>query len=372
MRHMPPTHGLTRTRTRARTRAALTAVLTGALTGALTVVAAAAGPASAASAGAAAPDTATAAASRVIVHPEAVTAAQQQAVLDYWTPARIAALTTPSSGAAPRSGPDGAPWTGADTLSRTVGRLFFTNHGEDESCTATVVNSANRSTVVTAAHCVNSPDLLGDNNEWLSNEMFVPGYHDGLAPYGAFVARAGVADATWLLNDEQNALAYDAYDQAFLVLNTDAAGRRVQDAVGAAQRIGFDRPGGAVVHEFGYPREASGDPARAGLPEYTGARLAHCTGTARENPGTTEHPEPRGQWGAPCVMGGGSSGGPRIADLDPSSGIGTVVGDDTQGAFLDASGRACPRGDTACTRHLVGPQFTSAITKPLYRAAEHA
>ncbi|GAA2143387.1 peptidase [Kitasatospora kazusensis] len=313
-----------------------------------------------------------AAANRVAVHQEAVTAAQQQAVLDYWTPERTAALTTPASANPPRSAPDGAPWTGADGLSRTVGRLFFTNHGEDESCTATVVDSANRSTVVTAGHCVNSPDLLGDHDEWLSNEMFVPGYHDGLAPYGRFVARAGVADATWLLNDEQSALKYDAYDQAFLVLNTDAAGRRVQDAVGGAQRIGFDRPGGAAVHEFGYPREASGDPARAGLPEYTGARLAYCAGRAREYPGTKDHPEPRGVWGAPCVMGGGSSGGPRIAGLDPSSGIGTVVGDDTQGAFFDSAGRVCDHGSAGCTRHLAGPQFTSAITKPLYRAAEHS
>ncbi|MGW6912859.1 trypsin-like serine peptidase [Kitasatospora sp. NPDC054939] len=257
-------------------------------------------------------------------------------------------------------------------MNRTVGRLFFTNHGEDESCTATVVNSANRSTVVTAAHCVNSTDLVGENNEWLSNEMFVPGYHDGLAPYGRFVARAGVVDATWLLNDQQNA-GFAAYDQAFLVLNSNAEGKRVQDAVGVAQRIGFDRPGGAPVHEFGYPREASGDPARAGLPEFTGARLAHCAGRTREHPGTEDHPEPRGQWGAPCVMGGGSSGGPRIADFDPFSGIGTVVGDNTQGAYLNPAGLVCDTGTTtSCTRHLVGPQFTSSITKPLYRAAQSA
>ncbi|WP_234435085.1 MULTISPECIES: trypsin-like serine peptidase [Streptomyces] len=306
---------------------------------------------------------------QVVVHPAAVTAAQQQAVLDYWTPERMAALTQPSSGSPPKSGPDGAPWTGSATLSKTVGRLFFTNHGEDESCTATVVDSANRSTVVTAAHCVNSTDLLGDNNEWLSNQMFVPGYHDGLAPYGKFVARAGVADATWLLNNQQDALKFDAYDQAFLVLNGNAAGKRVQDAVGAAQRIGFDRPGKASVHEFGYPREASGDPSRAGLPEFTGARLAYCAGQTREYPGTKDHPEPPGEWGSPCVMGGGSSGGPRITGLDPSSGIGTVVGDNTQGAFFDASGQVCERGTPSCTRHLVGPQFTSAITKPLYKAA---
>ncbi|MFD7447444.1 trypsin-like serine peptidase [Kitasatospora sp. NPDC059827] len=361
---MSPTHD--RTRNRTHTHLALTTVVLAA--GLALAAPAAADPVNGATA-----DPATGAAtSRVAVHPSAVTTAQQQAVLAYWTPERMAALNQPSSGNPPKSGPDGGPWTGSDTLSRTVGRLFFTNHGEDESCTATVVNSANRSTVVTAAHCVNSTDLLGDNNEWLSNEMFVPGYHDGLAPYGKFVARAGIADTTWLLNDQQDGLRFDAYDQAFLVLNRNAEGRRVQDAVGAAQRIGFDRPGNAAVHQFGYPRESSGDPARSGLPEFIGTRLAHCTGQTLEYPGTKDHPEPRGLWGAPCVMGGGSSGGPRIADFDPSAGIGTVVGDNTQAGFFDSSGQVCERGTPSCTRHLVGPQFTSAITKPLYQAAQGA
>ncbi|MEV7925384.1 hypothetical protein [Kitasatospora sp. NPDC088779] len=363
---MPPTYGQTssqhnrnhdRARGRARGRVLLTALVV------------AAGLALAAPAGAAPQDGA--ATSQVAVHPEAVTPAQQQAVLDYWTPERMAALTQPSSGNPPKSGPDGAPWTGSATLSKTVGRLFFTDHGEDGSCTATVVDSANRSTVVTAAHCVNNTDLLGENNEWLTNSMFVPGYHDGTAPYGTFVARTGVVHATWLLNDQQDGK-YSAYDQAFLVLNGNAEGKRVQDAVGAAQRIGFDRPGSAKVHQFGYPRAASGDPARQGLPEYTGARLAYCAGQTREHPGFPGHPVPPGEWGAPCVMGGGSSGGPRIADFDPSSGIGTVVGDNTQGPSFDSSGRVCDFGDTSCTRHLVGPQFTSAITKPLYKAAESA
>lgn len=308
----------------------------------------------------------------VVTHPEAVTAAQRRAVLDHWTPERLAALTEPSSGNPPKAGPDGAPWGGSDTLTRTVGRLFFTDHGEDASCTATVVDSADRSTVVTAGHCVNNTDLLGEDNQWATNVMFVPGYRDGRAPYGKFVGRLGVADATWLRNDAIDSLKYDAYDQAFVVLNTDIRGRGVQDAVGAAQRIGFDRPGDQEVYEFGYPRSAS-DPAREGLPEYTGARLAFCAGPTREYPGTPDFPEPEGQWGNACVMGGGSSGGPRIAGFDPTTGLGTVVGDNTQSALFTSAGEVCEdSGDPACSRYLVGPQFTSAITRPLYEAAQHA
>ncbi|MFJ9007996.1 trypsin-like serine peptidase [Streptomyces canus] len=308
----------------------------------------------------------------VATHPQAVTAAQQQAVLDYWTAERIAALTEPSSGKPPKSGQDGAPWTGSDTLSRTVGRLFFTDHGEDASCTATIVASANRSTVVTAGHCVNSTDLLGENNQWTTNVMFVPGYRDGRAPYGKFVGRLGVADATWLQYDAIDSLRFDGYDQAFVVLNTGSKGRKVQDAVGAAQRIGFDRPGDRTAYEFGYPRSAS-DLAREGLPEYTGARLAFCAGPTREDPGTPDFPEPRGEWGSACVMGGGSSGGPRMAAFDPATGLGTVVGDNTHSAFFTPAGGVCDGSDDpACSRYLVGPQFTSAITRPLYQAAQHA
>ncbi|MEV0072303.1 hypothetical protein [Amycolatopsis sp. NPDC050768] len=305
-----------------------------------------------------------------VVQPLAVSAAEQQAVLDYWTPERMNALTQPSSDNPPTGGPDGAPWTTGNAVSKTVGRLFFTDHGEDSSCTATVVAGANRSTVVTAGHCVNNTDLLGENNQWNAHSMFVPGYHDGQAPYGKFVGRFGVADSTWLANDQIDAQKFDTFDQAFVVLNRGAYGVSVQDKVGAAQKIGFDRPGGADVYQFGYPR-ASADPAREGLPEYTGARLAFCTGPAREWPGTPDFPDSPNQWGTACVMGGGSSGGPRLRDFDAKTGLGTVVGDNTQAGFFDAAGKPCER-DAGCTRYLVGPQFSTAVTKPLFEAAQHA
>jgi hypothetical protein len=49
-------------------------------------------------------------------------------------------------------------------------------------------------------------------------------------------------------------------------------------------------------------------------------------------------------------------------------GLGTVAGVDTQGVYLNASGAVCddPAG---CRRHLVGPQFRTAVTGRLYQAA---
>ncbi|RJQ89995.1 trypsin-like serine peptidase [Amycolatopsis panacis] len=301
-----------------------------------------------------------------LVQPMATSAAAEQAVFDYWTPSRIAALTEPSSGKPPKSGADGAPWTSANAAQQTVGRLFYTDHGEDASCTATVVDSANRSTIVTAAHCVNNTDLIGEHNAWNAHLMFVPGYHDGQAPYGKFAVRYSVADATWLKNDQQGGQ-FNTYDQAFAVLGTNSGGKRVQDAVGAAQRIGFDLPADAEVTQFGYPR-ASDDPAREGLPEYTGERLAYCTGQARHLTGTKESPD---QWGTACVMGGGSSGGPRLRDFDPKTGLGTVIGDNSHSGLLSATGIPCEDEKTdGCTRYLAGPQFSRAVTEPLYEAAQ--
>lgn len=303
-----------------------------------------------------------------VQQPLASSAAEQQAVVAYWTPQRLAALTEPSSQNPPKSGPDGAPWP--DPLPKTIGRLFYTDHGEDASCTATVVRSKNRSTIVTAGHCVNNTDLLGEHNAWNAHVMFIPGYHDGQAPYGKFAARIGVVDRTWLANDQQNAQKFDSYDQAFAVLGPNEAGQLVQDAVGSAQQIGFDRPGGAKVTQFGYPRAAS-DPAREGLPEYTGARLAYCTGTARHWTGTPTYPDSPDLWGAACVMSGGSSGGPRLRGFNPSTGLGTVVGDNTHAGFFAADGKPCER-DAGCTRYLVGPQFSGKVTKPLYEVAQAA
>lgn len=336
----------------------------------LAVASAAGAVALAVPASAASPIASRTSATAVVTHQQAVESADQQAVLDYWSPERIAALTEPASDKPPTARPDGAPWTRQNALPATVGRLFFTDHGEDSSCTATVVEAENRSTVVTGGHCVNNTNLIGNDDQWASNVLFIPGYRDGAAPYGKFVGRVGVAAATWLQNDQEHGEKYDQYDQAFVVLNPNARGQRVQDVAGA-QKTGFDRPGGRTVHQFGYPR-ATEDPAREGLPEYTGARLAYCTGSAREDHGTADSPEPKGIWGAACVMGGGSSGGPRIADFNAVTGLGTVVGVNTQGTHLDASGATCGFDDKSCTRYLVGPQFSSAITKPLYDRAQRA
>ncbi|MFJ5036057.1 hypothetical protein ACIQB5_50775 [Streptomyces sp. NPDC088560] len=103
-----------------------------------------------------------------------------------------------------------------------------------------------------------------------------------------------MANATWLQKDVTDWLQFDACDRAFVILNFDPGGRGAQDAVGAAQSNGFDRPAtrkrtSSVVRDP--------PPARhgRGLPEHTGARLASYADPAREAPGTPGSLEPKGE-----------------------------------------------------------------------------
>ncbi|WP_399093180.1 trypsin-like serine peptidase [Streptomyces sp. BBFR2] len=306
---------------------------------------------------------------KVLAHAAAATAEDEQRVRAYWTPERVAALNTPVKDVPPRSGKDGAPWKKGGDVTATVGRLFFTDHGEDASCTATAVRSANGSTVVTAGHCLNGTDLAGEHNQWQRNVLYVPGYHDGKAPRGTFVVRWSVVNSVWLENDQIHAR-FDAHDQGFAVVGRNERGQSLAQATGAAQGISYDAPGDRTAVQFGYPRAAA-DPAREGLPEYTGRELAYCEGGPRQYPGTPDHTEPAGLWGTACVMGGGASGGPRLSGFSAATGRGDVTGVNTQSAFMDAEGKACEEAaGPGCVRHLVGPQFTTALTKPLHDKAE--
>jgi hypothetical protein len=312
--------------------------------------------------GLAAAPSAGAAAGDVVVHDLAVTAADQQAVRDYWTTDRIANMAVgPSSpGQTPVDGPTGAGFAPGTAVDKTIGRLFFVDRGEDSSCTATLLASANRSTIVTAGHCVHGMDLIGNDPQWTSKLLFVPGFRDNTRPFGDYVPRQVVVDSHWVADDQQS-----AYDEAFLVLNPGTDGR----PAGVGQAIGLGLPGGLPAQEFGYPRAAK-EPGHQGRPEFTGQRVAHCWGTPKENPGSADITIPKGQWGVPCDMGGGSSGGPRLTLFNDKTGLGTVVGVDTEGWSLDAKGKLCEGDTTGCTRYLFGPQFTAAVTGPLFLRAQ--
>ncbi len=131
-----------------------------------------------------------------IVH--AVGAAAQQSASRFWTPARMAATVAgPDKGAAGQAAAPGTAGPPAGTPTAipfggvpTVGALFYTTGSVRHFCTASVVDSAYEDLVVTAAHCVYA-------NGYATDIEFVPGYHDGARPHGAWLVQAVVVARAW-------------------------------------------------------------------------------------------------------------------------------------------------------------------------------
>ncbi|MET8132146.1 MULTISPECIES: trypsin-like peptidase domain-containing protein [unclassified Streptomyces] len=122
-----------------------------------------------------------------------------------------------------------------------VGALF---HGDAASagsgghfCTASVVHSAGRDLVLTAAHCLDGEAQLS----------FAPGYRDGTAPYGFWDVQGVFLPEGWMNDQDEDS------DVAFAVLGT-RDGKEVEDAVGGGNAFAAHRATGATaVTVTGYP-----------------------------------------------------------------------------------------------------------------------
>ncbi|MCZ7417034.1 trypsin-like serine peptidase [Streptomyces sp. WMMC897] len=186
----------------------------------------------------------------------------------------------------------GAPWTGGGEITTTGGRVFFTYQGRNASCSGNAVNSANGSTVMTAGHCVKM------DGAWHTNWVFVPGYHDGQAPYGQWAAEATLATPQWTASEDIN------YDVGAAVV-TELNGQRLTDVVGG-QGLSFNSGYNREMYAFGFP---AADP-------YDGETFTYCSGTSFQDFFlSSDH-------GLSCDMTGGSSGGPWLTDFDETTGTG--------------------------------------------------
>ena len=180
-----------------------------------------------------------------------------------------------------------------------VGALFNSAGGalRGHYCTASVVDSPGHDLLVTAAHCA----VSAGSGRVRNGMVFVPGYHDGIHPYGQWSVSRVTADVRWSRHGDPD------YDVAFLTTRpgAGAGGRRIQDAVGA-EAIGFGTPRSAAAAAVGYPRRTE--------------RPVHCwSGLRARGAGQQEFDCP----GLP----GGTSGGPLLTGVGPSgAGRGTVVG----------------------------------------------
>ena len=253
----------------------------------------------------------------------AVTAAQAKAVADFWTPERMRRATpmdqltvAPSTlRAVPRGEPSavaptpkgdttssvgpmafpngGSAWTGGGAVVSTTGRVFFTYQGRTASCSGSAVTSANRSTVMTAGHCVKLSGAF--HTDW----AFVPAYNNGNAPFGTWTGRQLFATPQWVASENIN------YDIGAAVVNP-LNGALLTDVVGG-QGIAFNQARGQRMYAFGYPAAAP----------YDGTILIYCSGTvfnAFLSNGI----------GMTCNMTGGASGGPWFLNFGEATGTGLL------------------------------------------------
>ncbi|GGN60250.1 hypothetical protein GCM10011579_025140 [Streptomyces albiflavescens] len=149
----------------------------------------------------------------------------------------MVAVTSSSVAAADAGpGPLGVTVPAAATAqSARVGALFHGSGGH--FCTASVVHSAGRDLIVTAAHCVDGGGTL----------RFAPGYRDGQAPYGYWEVAGTVVPEGWTNAQDEDT------DVAFAVL-AEKDGKGVEDVVGGGNVFAAGRAtGSTAVTVTGYP-----------------------------------------------------------------------------------------------------------------------
>ena len=187
-----------------------------------------------------------------------------------------------------------------------VGKLYFdTQPGPGERwswCSATAVNSENKSLLLTAGHCVFRPDPDGDgriqgNGFWYEHFQFCPGYEYGCR-LGVWNYRT--VSTTWSWYGGVNGY-YDFRDDvAVLLMHPNSRGHLVNYVGGHG--ISFNEPTNLYRWAFGYPASDSRWPNYS----YSGEDLIYC-GNQSYNDGTYA-----GTMWMNCTMTGGSSGGPWL------------------------------------------------------------
>lgn len=196
---------------------------------------------------------------------------------------------------------NGATWPGSSAVA-TTGKLFFTVPGDggyDGTCSANAVISKNKSTIMTAGHCIT---MGGKQYE---NIIFVPGYNNGNSPYGRWTAKWAFATPQWADDND------DVHDVATIIANP-LNGQFLTEVVGGSG-LEFNREPGysedpdlpppyGQFYTFGYPGNFD-----------KGQTLTYCSG---DTSFFAEYPA------ISCNMTGGASGGPWFLNFDESSGMG--------------------------------------------------
>lgn len=172
---------------------------------------------------------------------------------------------------------------------RTVGKLFFSDRGDDYVCSAAAIKTRKLNQVITAGHCVHTGPNVGllQQPRFYSNWVFVPRYHRGRAPDGRWVSRRAWAFKGWVQNESYR------HDQAIVAFKR-RNGRKLVNVVGGNEVVWGKPQRRWGVRIWGWPAE----------PPYDGQTARRCDGR------TTPFQDTRDAAMHNCRMNGGASGGP--------------------------------------------------------------
>ncbi|HEA67047.1 MAG TPA: hypothetical protein ENI07_09545 [Desulfobacterales bacterium] len=176
---------------------------------------------------------------------------------------------------------------------RTIGKVFFTQHGRGYVCSGSSVGG---NAVLTAGHCVSHGD-----GHWNSNWRFVPAYRNNFRPRGTWSARQLFAFTLWHQN---GSFCRDVGFAIMRLLN----GQRISARVG---RLGFSWNQLRYRqhwHALGYP---AASPYNGRWLVDSQSQWAKNDAPGCSNPATI---------GIGSNMTGGSSGGPWVRVFFPDRG----------------------------------------------------
>ncbi|MFC1440916.1 serine protease [Streptacidiphilus sp. N1-10] len=202
--------------------------------------------------------------------------------------ATASASATKSTAAAPITTTGQSVTLTSDEQPSQVGAIFSGSISDGHTCTASVVDSPAGDLIVTAAHCLSSGS---------STATFVPGYHDGTAPYGEWKITDVIESSAWTDNQSEDD------DVAFAVVQP-LNGKSLQSVVGA---YSLDTSGvtDTTVQITGYPSDTD-EPI-------TGTCLSTAFSSTQLQVACTGYP-------------GGTSGSGWLENYDASTGSGTLIG----------------------------------------------
>ncbi|AHI00610.1 trypsin-like serine peptidase [Kutzneria albida] len=192
--------------------------------------------------------------------------------------------------------PTSVPAAVPNGLNPVVGALFSVDANGDNShfCSGSVVHSPAGNLVVTAAHCLHD----GAGGRYNTKITFVPGYHDGQAPFGVWEPVRMVVAQGWLNSSDPD------LDVGFMTVREVGGSRQVEDVTGA-NLFGANHQLPTDVQVSGYPDESDRQlSCRESAVRFSSYQMRFSC------PGYTD----------------GTSGSPWVTNRDATSGLGTVIG----------------------------------------------